>query len=102
MRVWYVRQGDAWVKAAEVMSAAVETDSSERQDESCPPGTIWQRAIELLLPGDTRLLCRTTTPITERLEPMDYLRRGKLGMNRHTHESTHRVVGNYRLERVDA
>ncbi|HSC89413.1 MAG TPA: hypothetical protein VLC09_19155, partial [Polyangiaceae bacterium] len=48
------------------------------------------------------LLARTTSPLHVKLEPMEYFRKGRFGMQRSVHETWMRVVGNYRLERVDA
>jgi hypothetical protein len=100
VRVWFVPEGDTWVRAADHPEAVVEMASSERGDGSCPPGTIWQRTVELSLPHGAALLSRTTTPAQVQLEPMEYLTRGQLGMRRRVHETWMRVAGNYRLERM--
>ena len=102
VRVWLAPLNDGWVRAAEHPEASVENASSERGDESCPPGTIWMRQVELVLPEGSILRCRDTAPATEHLEPMEYLKRGKLGMGRKRRETKHRVVGNYRLELIDS
>lgn len=102
VRVWLAPLNDGWVRAAEHPEAIVEDASSERGDEGCPPGTIWMRQIELMLPEGSVLRCRETSPATERLEPIEYLKRGRLGMGRMRRETQHRVIGNYRLELVDA
>ncbi len=101
VRVWLAPLNNGWVRAAEHPEAQVENASSERGDESCPPGTIWQRQVELMLPEGSVLRCRDTSPATERMEPIEYLRRGKLGMGRVHRETKHRVVGNYRLQLVE-
>lgn len=102
VRVWFIPYGDAWIRAAEHPAATVELSSAERSGESCPPGTIWQRSVELILPAKTPLLSRITSPLTERLEPMEYLKRGRLGTRRHVNESWFQVVGNYRIARLPA
>ncbi len=101
VRVWFVPEGETWVRAADHTEAELDTASSERGGDSCPPGTIWQRSVELLLPAGTPVLSRTTTPKLEVLEPMEYLRRGKLGAGRHVQESWLCVLGNYRLGRLE-
>jgi len=101
VRVWFMLHGDSWVRAADHPGATVEMSSSERGDGNCPPGTVWQRSIDLVLPVETPLLSRTTSPRAEVLQPMEYLRRGKLGMNRSIQETWMRVVGNYRLARLE-
>jgi hypothetical protein len=100
VRVWFAPLNDGWVRAAEHPEALVENSYSERGDESCPPGTIWMRQVELTLPAGSVLLCRDSMPARERLEPIEYLKRGKLGMARSRRETKHRVIGNYRLELV--
>lgn len=101
VRVWFVPHADSWVRAADHPDATVEMTSSERGDQGCPPGTVWQRSVDLILPAETPLLSRTTSPRTEVLEPMEYLRRGKWGVNRTVQETWMRVVGNYRLARLE-
>lgn len=101
LRIWWVRRNDGWVRAAEHPGAQIESASAEGGDESCPPGTIWIRNVELLLPAQTLLRCHLSEPAPERLEPIEYLRRGKLGVARARRETFFRVVGNYRLERAD-
>lgn len=97
--VWWVRQGDGWVRAVQHPEADVEAAQSERGDASCPPGTIWIRNIELSLPESTLLRCHVSEPAPERLEPIEYLRRGKLGVGRAIRETLFEVAGNYRLKR---
>lgn len=101
VRVWLAPLNDGYVRAAEHPAAVVDDASSERGDEHCPPGTIWLRNVELILPEGSVLLCRDSAPAAERLEPIEYLRRGKLGMKRSRRETRHKVVGNYRLEAID-
>ena len=100
VRVWFVRFGDGWVRAQEHPDAEVEEVSSIRGDESCPPGTIWQRSVELLLPAGALLRCIVSRPRQEDLSAMDYLRRGAVAKGRTVSTSYHRVIGNYRLEGV--
>lgn len=101
LRVWFARQGDAWVRAHEHPDAEVDVATGETGGESCPPGTVWIRHVEMVLDAGSVLLARVSEPEHERLEPLDYLRRGKLGMKRKVTETYFRVVGNYRLERLD-
>lgn len=101
VRVWWVRLNDGWVRAAEHPDGDVEAASSERDDEPCPPGTIWTRSVELLLAEGTLLRCHTSEPAPERLQPIEYLQRGKLGVPRARRETLFRVVGNYRLLRTE-
>ncbi|NLE88562.1 MAG: hypothetical protein GX607_19460 [Myxococcales bacterium] len=100
VRVWWVQLNDGWVRAAEHPEATIETASSERGDEGCPPGTIWIRHVELQLPAGTLLRCHLSQPSPERLEPIEYLRRGQLGVARARRETLFRVAGNYRLTPV--
>lgn len=103
LRVWFLRQKDTWVRAADHPEASVDLSSAETSHAPCPPGTIWQRTVELLLPRHSLLLCRVTRPhIQESWSPIDYLKRGQWGTQRHITETYHRVVGNYRLVRVDS
>ena len=98
--VWFVRQADGWVFAREHPDAQIEEVSSLRGDDSCPPGTIWQRGVELLLPTGTLLRHAVSRPKEEQLSTVDYLRRGRVVQGRAVRYSYHRVVGNYRLELV--
>lgn len=97
VRVWYVRLRDGWVRAREHPEAQVDEVSSERRDERCPPGTIWQRSVELALPPGTILRCAVSSPREETLSAVDYLTRGRVTKSRSVSESYHRLVGNYRL-----
>jgi hypothetical protein len=95
LRVWFVAQGEVFVKAAEHPNAELEAiDAADR----VPPGVVWRRSIELLLPEGTLILSRVTLPRIERRDPLDYLTRGALGTHRSVSESYFRVLGNYRLE----
>ena len=100
VRVWLAPLNDGYVRAHEHPNAEVDGASSERGDPGCPPGTIWLRNVELVLPEGSVLLCRDSSPAAERLEPIEYLRRGKLGMKRVHRETRHKVVGNYRLKSI--
>ncbi len=100
LRVWFARQGDTWVRAHEHPDAEVDAATGESGGEACPPGTVWIRHVELMLDAGSILLSRVSEPEQEHLAPLEYLRRGRLGMKRKTNETFFRVVGNYRLERL--
>lgn len=97
VRVWWVRLNEGWVRAAEHPDAEVEHASSEGDDAPCPPGTIWTRKVELVLARGTLLRCHISEPAPERLEPLEYLQRGKFGVARARRELWYRVAGTYRL-----
>jgi len=100
VRVWFLPIGDGWVRAKDHPGAQLEEARAERRDPSCPPGTIWQREIELLLPAGTPLLSRVTTPLIEDLAPLDYMTKDRRGMRRRVQESWFVVEGNYRLKKA--
>lgn len=100
VRIWWIRLNDGWVRAAEHPDATVEA-AAEGEGESCPPGTIWVRRIDVVLAERTLLRCHLSEPSPERLEPIEYLRRGRLGVARSRRETYFRVAGNYRLVRDD-
>lgn len=97
VRSWFVRLNDGWVRAATHPLAVSDEASSEIGDDRCPPGTIWRRAIELELPQGTLLCAVETSPHVERRDPVEYLTREQLGMQRRTRRTHYRVAGNYRL-----
>lgn len=99
VRVWFLPFRDGWIRAKDHPDADLEWASSEAQDARCPPGVVWRRAIELSLPPGTHLLCRTTSPLVERMTPLDYLVRERRGVRRHVQEDWYRVTGNYRLSK---
>lgn len=99
VRVWFLPYNDSWVRAKDHPQAGLEEVNSEERNPRCPPGTIWRREVELLLPAGTPLLSRVTTPLIEDLEPMEYLVRNKHTMRRHISETWFAVVGNYRLKK---
>lgn len=96
LRVWYVEEGQSFVKAHESPHAV----KLEGEDDEVPPGIVWRRSTELVLPRGTLLFCRVTSPRIEVRDPLEYLTRGELGMHRATRETFFRVLGNYRLEPV--
>lgn len=102
LRVWFLGLNDGWVRAKDHPNAELEEAFAERRDASCPPGTIWRREIELVLPRGTPLLSRVSTPLVEALAPLDYLTKERRGMRRHVEETWFLVVGNYRLKKLDA
>jgi hypothetical protein len=99
VRVWFLPYNDSWVRAKDHPQAGLEEVNSEDRHPHCPPGTIWKREVEMLLPFGTPLLSRVTTPLIESLEPMEYLMRNKHTMRRHIEETWFVVVGNYRLKK---
>ena len=101
LRVWFLGLNDACVRAKDHPDAQLEEAFSERRDKSCPPGTIWRREIELLLPRGTPLLSRVTTPLVETFAPLDYLMKERHSMRRHVEETWFLVEGNYRLRKTN-
>jgi hypothetical protein len=97
LEVWYVQKGDQFVKAKDLSDAEVAPVETQ---EDVPPGVIWRRTVELLLPQGTVLMKRVTSPRIQRRDPLDYLTRGNLGTHRNVRESYFRILGNYRIARV--
>lgn len=95
LRVWFVQEGEEFVKAAQHPNTEPETVEA---GDSVPAGVVWRRNLELVLPDGKLLLCRVTLPRIERRDPLDYLTRGALGTFRRISESYFLVRGNYRLE----
>ena len=105
LEVWFVRVNDAWVRAVEHPSAAVEANTLEPQSatstsERCPSGTVWQRSTELVLDAGTQLLLRQSAPRPRRLSVMSYLKQGLATTQRVVRERHFVVTGNYRLTPV--
>lgn len=100
LRVWFLGLNQGWVRAKDHPHAELEEAFAERRDKSCPPGTIWRREIELILPRGTPLLSRVTTPLVEALAPLDYLMKERRGVRRHVEETWFLVEGNYRLKKT--
>ncbi len=96
VRVWFLQDNDAWVRAKEHPKAELQTANSERADNRCPPGVVWIRHIELRLVKGTLLLCRTSSPLAQQGDMLDFLTRGASRSRRQVREQYHRVVGNYR------
>lgn len=101
VKVWFVPLNDAWVRAKDHPLAVVDGDSGENNASFCPPGTIWQRTIELTLPAKTPLLCRVTRPLVESWATVDYFTKDRRAMRRHVEERWYRLIGNYRMGRCD-
>lgn len=101
VRVWFLPLEDSWIRAATHPSAETNLHDSGERDPGCPPGTVWQRHVELLLPRRTPLLSRVTTPLVERLNPIQYLTKDRRGVRRHVEETWFEVVGNYRISRSE-
>lgn len=105
LELWFVRVNDAWVRAVEHPSAAVESNTLEPQgdtstSERCPSGTVWQRSTELVLDAGTRLLLRQSAPRPRKLSVMSYLKQGLATTQRVVRERHFVVTGNYRLTPV--
>src|SRR5688572_21476233 len=109
LELWFVRVNDAWVRAVEHPSAAIEASTLEPQEpqagntsssERCPSGTVWQRSTELVLDAGTQLLLRQSAPRPRRLSVMSYLKQGLATTQRVVHERHFVVTGNYRLTPV--
>lgn len=106
LELWFVRVNDAWVRAVEHPSAAIESSTLEPQadntsaSERCPSGTVWQRSTELVLDAGTELLLRQSAPRARRLSVMSYLKQGLATTQRVVRERHFIVTGNYRLTPV--
>lgn len=101
VKVWFVPLRDSWVRAKDHPGAVVDGDSGEQNTNFCPPGTIWQRTIELTLPAKTPLLCRVTRPLIESWATVDYFTKDRRAVRRHVEERWYRLIGNYRMGRCD-
>lgn len=101
VRVWFLQLSDEWVRACDHPEADTEEARSETRDARCPPGTIWQRHVELKLTPGTLLLSRVTRPLIERLDTLEYLTKERRGTRRHVEEIWFEVVGNYRLKKAE-
>lgn len=97
--VWFVRLGSAWVRAAEHPRAETSEARADRQDESCPPGTIWRRTVTLELEVGTHLRRTLSRPHSKRMSPMEHLLSGSLEKRREVRETHFRVERGGRLER---
>jgi hypothetical protein len=93
--VWYVREGEEFTKAGEAQGAEPREPDAQ---EDAPPGIVWRRTTELLLPRGSVLMKRVTAPRITRTDPLEYLTRGNLGTHRSVREAYFRVTGNYRIE----
>lgn len=99
--VWFVRYGAAWVRAADHPEAVVAESRADRQDEHCPPGTVWRRVVQLELPRGTAVRRTVSRPQSRSMSPMEHLLSGSLEKRREVEEVYYRVVGADRLERHD-
>lgn len=100
IRVWFVRHNDGWVRAKDHPDALLEEVRADQRDASCPPGTVWQRSIELALPRGCLLVCRVSSPLIEEMGALDYLMKERRGMRRRVEETFFTVSGNYRLTKT--
>ena len=96
VRVWFLKENDDWVRAKDHPHAQLETANSEHIDDHCPAGFVWVRNVELRLKKNTLLLCRTSSPLAQQGEMLDFLTRGASRSRRQVREQYYRVVGNYR------
>lgn len=99
--VWFVRLGSGWVRAAEHPHARVAEERADRQDEHCPPGTIWRRTVTLELERGCLLRKTTSRPLAKRMSPMEHLMSGSLEKRRELREIHFRVLPGGRIERVN-
>lgn len=102
VRVWFLKENDVWVRAKEHPQAELETSNSERADQRCPAGVVWIRHIDLRLLKGTLLLCRTSSPLAQRGDMLDFLTRGASRSRRQVREQYHQVIGNYRTRMTSA
>lgn len=100
VRVWFVPLGDTWIRAESHPTAQSDEVRSSLDASACPPGTVWQRVVELTLPKGTPLLSRVTSPLTETFDPIDYLVKERRGVRRKVDETWFCVSGNYRLTKT--
>ena len=85
LTTWLVRHGQAWTRATEWPGAVVE-----RRDAG--PGTVWERAVTLVVPRGTELLRVETRPRHEvPRDPLSYLERAIRSLPRSTHRTRYRV-----------
>ena len=94
-RKWFVRARHDWVRVGDHASAVLE----ETDDDSarCPPGIVWQRRFELVLPRGTRLMALSTFPRVQPRSTLWYLNHGASRAELVYQQRQYRVVGNYRL-----
>jgi len=100
--VWFVRYGAAWVRAAEHPGAVVAEARADRQDQHCPPGTVWRRDVQLELARGTALRRTVSRPQARSMSPMEHLLSGSLEKRREVLEVHYRVVGPDQLERQES
>lgn len=92
---WFVRKGEAWVKAAEW-----EGVSSTRRDAG--PGTVWERTLDLELPIGTELMRVETRPRAVPVrDPLSYLTSETKRPPRATRRTYYRVERGGRLRSMD-
>ena len=91
---WFVRQGEAWIKAAEWPGA-----TTERRDSG--PGTVWERAVTVTLPLGAELMRVETKPLPPaNKDPMSYLRTETKRQPRATRRTYYRVGPGGRLTQL--
>lgn len=65
---WFVREGNAWLPTERLENAIVTLKES-------PPGTVWERTIDLrVLPGTELMRLESRPGPPRRQDPLDYLR----------------------------
>ena len=94
-RKWFVRHEEDWVRVGDYPGAILEAvdDDSAR----CPPGIVWQRAFELVLPRRTRLMAVSTFPRVRARSTLWYLSHGVGSAELVYQQHQYIVTGNYRL-----
>ena len=99
VKVWFIPWQSTWIRAKDHPDATVDEVSSDARANRCPPGTVWQRSIELSLLPRTPLLCRITRPLLESLGTVDYMTKDRRSVRRQVDELWYVLVGNYKLKR---
>jgi hypothetical protein len=83
--LWRVCRNDAWLSVTEWPDARIDTLEP-------PAGTVWQRRILLRVPRGTILIRLESRPApTQRLNPLEYLRRERFRTGRRTKRVAYRV-----------
>jgi hypothetical protein len=90
---WLVKKGDGWVRATLWTGATTE-------QRSAGPGTVWERAVTLVLPRGTELMRVETRPRPEPpKDPLSYLDR-RTARPMATRKTAYRVISGGRVQAI--